>query len=175
MTWTHNQSKHEMADFQTASARIGLAHDVWSLIQYLRKVKAALGTIQQDIDGLVSELKSLNDLYDHLDKEYNQQAHETTRDADESDWWSPLRQTLEAGRASVKKLDSEVKKVYGDDPEVQGWLDRFQKQHRHRKHLPTLDGIRAQVRNYNGILQMWLTRILLKNQCVLPGDSRGPY
>jgi hypothetical protein len=107
-----------MADFQTASAAIGLARDVIDLIQYLRKVKAAMDTVEDDIDGLIKELQSLNSLYGQLERKYEQQPHPGTDNTPtpQQGLWSELGETLKEGRATFDKFDKELREVYGNDP-----------------------------------------------------------
>ncbi len=153
-----------MAELQTVSAAIGLAGDVIRLIQYLRDVKDAMDTVEEDIDGLIKELQCLDPVYAQLEAEYNHQTHEGPMDAQQQAIWDALRQTLQKGRESIGKVDAEIKKVYGDDPKVQGWFDAFKKQRRLRKSAFSLDGFRDQIKQYNQVLQLQLTRVSLRAQ-----------
>lgn len=150
--------------FQTVSAGFGLAGDIINLISYLKDVKEALETVEDDIDDLIKELEASDNLYRQLEKEYDQHFHQRTLSTRQQELWSLLRQTLQDGRASFEKLDKELKRVYGSDPKVQGWLDALKKQHRLRSRTPRLGAFRDQIHTYNSVLQMWLTRIALSNQ-----------
>jgi len=150
--------------FQTVSAGFGLAGDIINLISYLKDVKKALETVEDDIDDLIKELEASDRLYRQLEKEYDQHPHQKTLSTHQQELWSLLRQTLQDGRASFEKLDKELKRVYGSDPKVQGRLDALKKQHRLRSRTPRLGAFRDQIHTYNSVLQMWLSRIALSNQ-----------
>lgn len=153
-----------MADFQTASAAIGLARDVWELVKYLQMVKAAMDTVEDDIDSLIKELGALNSLYGQLEDQYSQKPPQATTNAQLEDLWSQLRQTLQDGRVMFNKVDKEVRSVYGDEPKTQGRIDAFRKQHKLRSRYPKIAERRQQIHTYNAVLQMWLQRISLANQ-----------
>ncbi|KAK5110685.1 hypothetical protein LTR85_000746 [Meristemomyces frigidus] len=153
-----------MDPFQGASAAIGLAGEILALILYLRKVQKALGTIQDDINDLIRDLENLDRLYGHLEQRYNQHPHEGTSNVEHHELWLLLRQTLQDGGIVIRKLGKEIERVYGGDPSVQGWLDKFKKQQRLRSSAPKLDGIGHQIQAYNSILQLWLSRISLAYQ-----------
>ena len=158
-----------MADFQTASAAIGLARDVIELIQYLRKVKAAMDTIEDDIDGLIKELQSLNTLYGQLERKYKQQPEPGTENTPtvQQGLWSELGETLKEGRATFDKFDKELRGVYGNDPKNKGKIDALVKQHKLRSRLPKINAFRDQIHTYNSVLQMYLMKISLANQYVI--------
>lgn len=157
-----------MADFQTASAAIGLAGDVVRLILYLREVKAALDTIDDDIDGLVRELESLKRLYEQLEQEYSQHPHQGTVNARQQELWSKLRETLDDGRKNFTRFDGELRKIYGGDPKSQGWLDGLKKQHRLRSRLSKLGEFHKQLQMDVTVLQAWFSIISLTNKYVSP-------
>ena len=153
-----------MAEFQSASAAIGLARDVVDLIQYLRKVKEAMGTVEDDIDGLINELESLDSLYSQLEQKYTCQPNEEILSAEQIELSTGLRETLNDGRNTFYKFDKTLKTVYGEDPKKQGWRDALMKQHRLRSNTPKLNALRTQIHTYNSVLQMWLIKISLANQ-----------
>ena len=155
-----------MADFQTASAAIGLARDVIDLIQYLRKVKAAMDTAEDDIDGLIKELQSLNTLYGQLERKYKQQPQPGIENSPtaQQGLWSELGETLKEGRATFDKFDKELREVYGNDPKNKGKIDALVKQHKLRSRIPKINAFRDQIHTYNSVLQMYLMKISLANQ-----------
>jgi uncharacterized protein YoxC len=153
-----------MGDFQTASAAIGLARDVADLVQYLRMVKAAMETVEDDLDSLIKELNSLNELYKQLENNYTIQTEKGTLNPLLEELRYGLSQTLQDVRSTFYKIDKEVRSVYGDEPKTQGRIDAFRKQHRLRARYPKIAERRDQIHTFNETLQIWLLRISLVNQ-----------
>ena len=165
-----------MADFQTASAAIGLARDVVDLIQYLRKVKAAMDTVEDDIDGLIKELQSLNSLYGQLERKYKHQPNPGTDNTPtpQQSLWSELGDTLKEGRATFDNFDKQLREVYGNDPKNKGKIDALVKQHKLRSRIPKMNALRDQIHTYNSVLHMYLMKISLANQYVQGEWIKGP-
>lgn len=82
-----NHQTAKMAEFQTASAGIGLAKDVTQLVKYLRRVKKAMDTVEDDIDEMINELESLTSLYGQLEESYKRQAKDDTLDTRQRQLW----------------------------------------------------------------------------------------
>lgn len=153
-----------MEGFQAAGAAVGLARDVAALIQYLRMVKAAMDTVEDDLDGLIKELNSLNELYKALEEKYVQQPEKGPSNVQIEDLKIGLSQTLTDVRSAFDKIDKEVRTVYGDEPKTQGRVDAFYKQRRLRGRYPKIAERRDQIHTYNEVLQTYLLRISLVNQ-----------
>ncbi|KAK4899558.1 hypothetical protein LTR27_003291 [Elasticomyces elasticus] len=156
-----------MEPFSTAAAAIGLVGTIVHLVKYLQDVKSALENIDGDIEELNEELVSLQTLYIQLKSECDQQHQRPSLNLKQQELWSALKRTLYDTEVTVVKLDKTLRKIYGDDPKSQGWIDAFKKQHRLKAKTPKIKDWRDSISRYNGKLQIWLQRIDLLNKSVL--------
>ena len=142
-----------MEGFQAGSAAIGLVGDVVRLVIYIKDVKDALGTIDDDLEALASGLESIKQLYQQLDLEYTQQPHQGMLNEKQEKAWSSLRLTSENGRKNLTRLEKELRKIYGNNPKTLGWVDAFKKQHRLRSRSTKLGEFREWLRMDVNVLQ----------------------
>jgi hypothetical protein len=109
-----------MADpFSFVAGAVGIADVTIRVIKYLRDVKAAIDTIDADIDGLINEILSLKQVHGHLDEEYQKQTGKRGLSAEETVLWEQTKRTLENGQTLVHQqlsLDSKAtSEVHADD------------------------------------------------------------
>lgn len=149
-----------MADpFSFVAGAVGIADVTIRVITYLRDVRAAIGTIDADIDGLINEILSLKQVHGHLDEEYQKQTGKGGLSAEETILWEQTKQTLKNGQTLVIKLEISVRQVYGDVRTVTRRRDAFTKQNRKRDMDGMISGFRAQIHTYSSALHVWLNLI----------------
>lgn len=138
---------------------VGIADVAVRLIAYLKDVKAAAETVEDDIDRLISEIGSLAVLHGQVEAEFHKQRQNNQSSPQEDVLWFHTSKTLKEGQILTQKLEECVREIYGDDPKVQGKRDGLVKQHRKRSRDTRLVDFRSQIHTYHNALQIWLSMI----------------
>lgn len=139
----------------------GLADVATRLIVYLKDVKAAAETVQDDIDSLISEIETLKTVHENVEQELKRHAPSGLTGQDKDSLWFHTGKTLKGGQILIEKLERCVKEIYGEDPKVSGKRDGLSKQHRKRTRHSRLADLRDQVNSYNSALGLWMSIISL--------------
>lgn len=138
---------------------VGIADVAFRVITYLKDVKAAADTIEDDIEGLIDEVKALMVVHKHLEQEFLKNVQKDALEEKEKMLWVETGRTLTNGQKLVRKLDITVKEIYGENRTVTGKRDGLLKQHRKRAKNGIISELRVQINTYQGALNMWLTCI----------------
>ena len=154
--------------FSTAAAAIGLTQQAVALVKYVRQVKAAIDTIDEDVEALIKELETLEVLQGRLQDECDRQSQHSSVAGQQQRLWSYVEKTMRLIQEFLKKFAAELKGVYGADPKQQGFRDAFMKQHRLRSQAAKFQAWRNMIQQQNGIIQVLLQMILIANQSVCP-------
>ena len=141
------------------AAGVGIADVALRVITYLKDVKAAADTIEDDIEGLIDEVKALMAVYKHLELEYLKNVDNDALEEKEKLLWIETGHTLRNGQKLVRKLDDSVREIYGENRAVTGKRDGLLKQHRKRAKNGIISELRVQINTYQGALNMWLACI----------------
>lgn len=149
-----------MADpFSLLAAGVGIADVALRVISYLKDVKAAAETIEDDIEGLIDEVEALMAIHDQLEQNYLKNVTHGVLEEKQKILWIQTGQTLKNGQKLIRKLDVSVREIYGENRMVTGKRDGLLKQHRKRSKNGIISGLRDQINTYQGALNMWLTCI----------------
>ena len=146
-----------MAELGAVSAAVSLADNAISLIQYLKKFRDDLGTIDQDVKDLIREVEILEKSYKYLSQELDNRPQETIAGG-QAELWSLLGQTLESGQLSFIRFKETVEKVLGDK-EAQGKVDKVRRTLRLQSKKPQIIEFNREIQTYNVTLTMWMSRI----------------
>jgi len=138
------------------AAGVGIADVSFRLIKYLKDVKAAAESIEEEIGGLISEVEALMAIHGQLEREYTRHAKNDATSQEEKVLWFNTEKTLKNGQRLVQKLDQSVRQIYGDHRLVAGKRDGLIKQHRKRNQERTIIGFRNQISTCHGALKIWL-------------------
>ncbi|KAL1607692.1 hypothetical protein SLS60_002627 [Paraconiothyrium brasiliense] len=148
-----------MADpFSFVAGGIGVADVVVRVIRYLKEVRAAYKSVEQDIARLIDQVERLMRVHQQLECFLDDHGN-TVPGSEEHTLWSHVGHTLQEGRQLAHKLEVVVKEIYGDSPNVTGKRDGIIKQHRLRGSNPTIRGIRDQIDTHNQFVEMYLSVI----------------
>jgi uncharacterized protein YoxC len=146
-----------MADpVSLVAAGIGIADVAFRLVKYLKDIKAAAKTIDEDIEGLINEVEGLQKVHGHLEKEYLKSVTNVEMGDDERSLWTSTGQTLKNGQKLTEKLEASVKSIYGDHRLATGRFDSLDKSRRKKSKDSMISGLRDQINTYQGALQMLL-------------------
>jgi len=140
------------------AAGVGIADVAFRVIKYLKDVKSAAETIDDDIGGLINEVESLKSVHGHLEQEFFKNVNDALGKEEKMLWFN-TGQTLKNGQQLVQKLEDSVRQIYGENRTVTGKWDGLSKQHRKRTKDGIISGFRDQIGTYHGALQIWLNCI----------------
>lgn len=144
-----------MADpFSFVAGTVGIADVTFRIIKYLRDVKAAIETIDADINRLINEILSLKQVHRHLNKHYQKQTTSSSLSIEETILWEQTKQTLKNGQTLVTKLEISVRQVYGNIQTVTRRRDALTKQNRKRDIDSMISGFRNQINTYHSALHV---------------------
>ena len=143
------------------AAGVGIADVSYRLIKYLKDVKAAAETIDDDIEGLINEVQGLMQVHGHLEQEFLKNINNDGLGREEKMLWFNTGQTLKNGQDLTRKLEVSIRHIYGENRSVTGIRDGLIKQHRKRAKDGIISGFRDQISTYHGALQIWLNCISL--------------
>ncbi|KAF1944968.1 tetratricopeptide repeat domain-containing protein [Clathrospora elynae] len=143
------------------AAGVGIADVAFRLIIYLKDVKVATETIDDEISGLINEVEDLMVVHGQLEQDYLKYVNDEALGEEEKMLWFNTGKTLKNGQKLCQKLEGSVKKIYGDNRAVTGKRDGLIKQHRKRVKDPIISGLRDQIGTYHGALQIWLSCITM--------------
>ncbi|KAL1798238.1 hypothetical protein ACET3X_002275 [Alternaria dauci] len=153
-----------MADpVSLVAAGVGIADVAFRLVKYLKDVKAAAKTIDEDIEGLINEVEGLQKVHGHLEKEYLKSVTNAETGDDERSLWTSVGQTLKNGQKLTEKLEASVKSIYGDHRLMTGRLDSWDKSRRKKSKDGMISGLRDQINTYQGALQMLIGFISMQS------------
>jgi hypothetical protein len=141
------------------AAGVGIADVAVRIIAYLKDVKAAVETIEDDIEGLINEVHSLKVIHGQLEQEFLKNVKKDALAQEENILWFNTGHTLKQIQKLTLKLEVSVRHIYGENPRVDGKRDGLLKQHRKRTKDGIISGLRDQVSGYQNTLQCWLTCI----------------
>ena len=141
------------------AAGVGIADVAVRVIKYLKDVKAAMKTIEDEIGGLISEVEELMMIHQQIERDYLANYWQAAPGSEENTLWHSVGHTLHKGRQLTEKLEVTVTKIYGEDPSITGKRDAFIKQHRYRSKNLIISGIRDQMATYHSVLHMNISRI----------------
>ncbi|RMZ68170.1 tetratricopeptide repeat domain-containing [Pyrenophora seminiperda CCB06] len=162
-----------MADpVSLVAAGVGIADVAFRVIVYLKDVKAAAKTIDEDIEGLINEVEGLQKVHGHLEKEYLKSVTNVAMGDDERSLWTSTGQTLKNGQKLTEKLEASVKSIYGKNKLVTGKMDGWEKSLRKRNKDGMISGLRDQINTYQGALQMLLGFISMQSARESRKDQR---
>lgn len=147
--------------FSALASGVGIADVTLRLIVYLKDVKAAVQSIDDDIDQLINEVQALQSVHQQVEQEHDRHVNDATLSNQQKMLWFQTARTLKEGQTLTKKLEACVKEIYGDDPKVAGKRDGLVKQHRKRGMDGKLTALRNQIHTYHGALQIWLSIVAL--------------
>jgi hypothetical protein len=146
-----------MADpVSLVAAGVGIADIVVRLVRYLKNVKAIAKTIDDDIEGLINEIEGLQRVHGHLEKEYLKSVTNAKMGDEERRLWTSTGQTLKNGQKLTERLEISVRSIYGEDTQVAGKMDAWNKARRKKNKESMISGLRDQINTYHGALQMLL-------------------
>lgn len=143
------------------AAGVGIADVSIRLIKYLKDVKAAAESIEEDIGGLINEVEALMTVHGQLEHEYVRHTNDEGSSQEEKILWFNTGKTLKNGQTLVEKLDQSIRQIYGNDPRVAGKRDGLIKQHRKRNQEGVVFGFRNQISTCHGALKIWLECIAM--------------
>ncbi|KAJ6202096.1 tetratricopeptide repeat domain-containing protein, partial [Bipolaris maydis] len=153
-----------MADpISLVAAGVGIGDVAFRLIDYLKDIKAAAKTMDEDIEGLINEVEGLQKVHGHLEKEYLKSMTNVDMGDEERSLWTSTGQTLKNGQKLTKKLEESVQSIYGDHKLVTGRLDGWDKARKKRSKDSMISGLRDQINTYQGALQMLLGFISMQS------------
>ena len=156
--------------FTAATAAIGLFGQAVTLVNYVREVKAAIDTIDEDIEELIKDLEALKELQGQLKDECSRQSQRSSLAGPQQGLWSYVEKTMRLIQGSLQKFTTELEGVYGANPKRQGLRDAFKKQHRLRGKASKFQAWRVSISQQNGVIQTLLQMILVANQSVWPSS-----
>ena len=88
-----------MADVVSlVAAGVGIGEVAFRLIAYLKDIKAAAKTVDEDIEGLINEVEGLQKVHGHLEKEYLKSMTNVDMGDDERSLWASTGQALKNGQ-----------------------------------------------------------------------------
>ena len=128
--------------FSILASGVGIADVAFRVVGYLKDVKKATETVEDDIDGLISEVEALQNVHSTVEAEFELHVRDKSLSPKENILWFHTGRNLKAGQRLTKKLDECVREIYGDDPNVEGKRDGLIKQHRKRSRDPRLSTLR---------------------------------
>ena len=141
------------------AAGVGITELAFRLVNYLKAVKAAAETIDDDIEGLINEVEGLMVVHRQLEQEFLKNVNNGALGEEEKMLWFNTGQTLKNGQKLTQKLEVSVRHIYGEKRTVTGKRDGLIKQHRKRTKDGIISGFRDQIGTYHGALQIWLSCI----------------
>ena len=121
-------SASTMDPFSTGAAAIGLIANGVTLVNYLLEVKEAIGTLDDDIEELINEVKALEKAHSQLRKECSRQSNRPSAGKHQRGMWSYVNQTMRLTETCVGKFKNELQQIYGANPKHQGLIDGLKKQ-----------------------------------------------
>ena len=135
-----------MADpFSILASGVGIADVAVRVIGYLKDVKAAAETVEDDIDSLISEVEALRVVHANVELEFKRHAQNKSLSANENILWFHTGKTLKEGQKLTAKLEQCVREIYGSDPKVSGKRDGLIKQNRKRARQTQLSELHEQI------------------------------
>ena len=156
--------------FSAAAAAIGLFGQAVTLVNYVREVKAAIDTIDEDVEELIKDLEALEEVQGQLKDECSRQSQRSSVARPQQGSWSYVEKTMRLIQESLKKFTTELEGVYGANPKRQGLRDALKKQHRLRGKASKFQAWRVSISQQNGVIQTLLQMILVVNQSVWPSS-----
>lgn len=140
-------------------AGVSITEVSFRVINYLKAVKMAAETIDDDIEGLINEVEGLMVVHGQLEQEFLRNVNNDALGEEEKMLWFNTGQTLKNGQKLTQKLEVSVRHIYGEKRMVSGKRDALIKQHRKRTKDGIISGLRDQIGTCHGGLQMWLSCI----------------
>ncbi|ERF69939.1 hypothetical protein EPUS_05483 [Endocarpon pusillum Z07020] len=142
---------------------VSIAEVSFRVINYLKAVKMAAETIDDDIEGLINEVEGLMVVHGQLEQEFLRNVNNDALGEEEKMLWFNTGQTLKNGQKLTQKLEVSVRHIYGEKRMVSGKRDALIKQHRKRTKDGIISGLRDQIGTCHGGLQMWLSCISMRS------------
>lgn len=115
---------------------VGITDVSVRLIRYLRDVKKAAQTVEDDVDRLISEVEALQVLHGTVEDELKRHLLSKSLTAKENILWFNTGKTLKEGQILTNKLFESVQEIYQEDPSTTGKRDEILEQHRKRSREP---------------------------------------
>jgi hypothetical protein len=145
--------------FSILAAAVGVSDVCWRIAKYLKDVRAAAATVQDDIDALIREVEALGAVNESIDRAFKADIS-TLKSTDLGTLWQHTGKTLKDCRTVIDNLERLVKDIYGKTgPKVVGKIDGLSKQSRSREKKAELFQIRDQLSTYQSQLQILLAGI----------------
>lgn len=156
-----------MDPFSITVGAVGLADVCFRLVKFLKDVPAAVASIQQEIDRLITEVESLKTVVTSVQEAFED---DTPRPAglphpkatNLENLWQDCRRSLDACHSIATQLEELVHEVYGKTgPKVTGKFDGLGKELRRRDKAPKVQQLRGDLSTEKCTLNLVLTGISL--------------
>jgi hypothetical protein len=141
------------------AAGVGISDVAFRVVHYLKDVKSAAKTINNDIALLIDEVEALRIVHGELEQELMRAINNRRLHQREKVLWFQTAKQLQAGQKLVTMLENCVKEVYNGSRTVQGRWDGLRKAHRKKSKDQRISAFRDQIGIYQGSLQICLNVI----------------
>jgi hypothetical protein len=121
--------------FSTVAAGIALVANLKDLCNYLKDIKAGIGSVHDDVDSLQKELESLTEVCQSVVHLRKRQQTLPSPDPEQVEQWNGLGKPLETMKIAIEDFDTKLRKVFGDDPKRRAWKESFKKWHRFKEKI----------------------------------------
>ena len=151
--------------FSILAGGIAVAEVCWRVAKYLKDVRTAAVTVQNDIDALIREVEALGTINESIGRAFETEISRSSnlsplKSTHLEKLWKHTGQSLADCRTAIENLEGLVKDIYGKTgPKVVGKIDGLGKQSRNREKKAQLSQIRNQLSTYQSQLQILLSGI----------------
>jgi hypothetical protein len=155
-----------MADpLSIVAGAVGIAEVCQRVTNYLKDVKAAAATVEDDINSFIHEVEALATVNQSIKKAFavdiaRSNALSPLKSTHLETLWQRTGKSIEDCQAIVSRLEDVVKQIFGKTgPKVIGKIDGLSKLSRKREKAAELRQIRDQLSTCQSSLQILLTGI----------------
>jgi len=152
--------------FSTVAAGIALVANLKDLCNYLKDIKAGIGSVHDDVDSLQKELESLTEVCQSVVHLRKRQQTLPSPDPEQVEQWNGLGKPLETMKMAIEDFDTKLRKVFGDDPKRRAWKESFKKWHRFKDVEPALGNLRSTISSSKEKITIWMQVITINKQFV---------
>ncbi|CAI9625001.1 unnamed protein product [Alternaria burnsii] len=150
--------------FSTVAAGIALVANLKDLCNYLKDIKAGIGSVHDDVDSLQKELESLTEVCQSVVHLRKRQQTLPSPDPEQVEQWNGLGKPLETMKMAIQDFDTKLRKVFGDDPKRRAWKESFKKWHRFKDVEPALGNLRSTISSSKEKITIWMQVITINKQ-----------
>src|SRR5947207_2364539 len=135
--------------FSTLCGALGAAHVCWRIAKYLKDVRSAAATVQNEIYALIREVEALGNVNESIERVFHTDILRSSnlsplKSTHLETLWKRTGQSLADCRTAIENLEGLVKDIYGETgPKVVGKIDGLSKQSRNREKKAQLSQLRG--------------------------------